>query len=183
MLLTLAQSSPNLPQSLRDNAVTVAQQAISQATLELSSSPSINPPAQASSQSQQATSQNTQQSAQNTTPPPPPPPLPPTPAIVAPVILGPINFVRTPEGGTGYEVARVDLNFTTDRAAAAAIYSGGIIGGKCSYPATGINLPTSTEHDFKWETGEPTMICVKLVVTADGLSTTYEHNVSNHDGW
>ena len=38
LLLSLAQSAPNLPQSFRDNATAVAQQAISQATLALSSS-------------------------------------------------------------------------------------------------------------------------------------------------
>ena len=37
MLLTLAQSAPNLPQSFRDNATAVAHQAISQATLALAS--------------------------------------------------------------------------------------------------------------------------------------------------
>src|SRR3989344_2145168 len=37
MLLTLAQSAPNLPQSFRDNATAVAHQAISQATSALAS--------------------------------------------------------------------------------------------------------------------------------------------------
>ena len=43
LLLTLAQSGTNLPQSFRDNATSVAQQAISEATLALSSPSSQSP--------------------------------------------------------------------------------------------------------------------------------------------
>jgi hypothetical protein len=55
MLLTLAQSSPNLPQSLRDQAVQTAQQAISQATVAISNG---------SAGTAQANSQTTVPSAQ-----------------------------------------------------------------------------------------------------------------------